>query len=56
MGEWSKEFIAKNKRRIKTHLEDVEIVLDTVEHLGDFIEAEKIVTTENPEERKKIFV
>ena len=42
------------KRRIKTKLGDVEIVLDDVKDLGDFIEAEKIVSNENPEERKKI--
>jgi predicted adenylyl cyclase CyaB len=43
-----------DKKRIKTNLKGVEIVLDTVKHLGNFIEAEKIVTTENSKERKKI--
>ncbi|HEY4513261.1 MAG TPA: class IV adenylate cyclase [Candidatus Paceibacterota bacterium] len=49
-----KETIVVDKRRIKTKLGDVEIVLDDVKDLGDFIEAEKIVSNENPEERKKI--
>ncbi|MBI3888539.1 class IV adenylate cyclase [Candidatus Nomurabacteria bacterium] len=43
-----------DKKRIKTHVGDIEIVLDTVKGLGDFIEAEKIVTAKNPEKRKKI--
>jgi len=43
-----------DKKRIKTHVGDVEVVLDTVKDLGDFIEAEKIVTHTDPEERKKI--
>lgn len=43
-----------DKKRIKTQYKDMEIVLDTVQNLGDFIEAEKIVTIEEPEERKKI--
>ncbi len=42
-----------DKKRIKTNLGDIEIVLDTVEHLGNFIEAEKIVTTDDLEDRKK---
>jgi predicted adenylyl cyclase CyaB len=42
-----------DKKRIKTNYKDIEIVLDSVKDLGEFIEAEKIVQTENPEERKK---
>jgi adenylate cyclase, class 2 len=42
------------KKRIKTMYKDIEIVLDTVERLGDFVEAEKIVTESDPEARKKI--
>lgn len=43
-----------DKRRIKTKLGDIEVVLDKVEHLGSFIEAEKIVTSENREDRVKV--
>ena len=43
-----------DKKRIKTKLRDMEIVLDTVEDLGEFMEVEKIVTNEDPEDRKKI--
>jgi|SRR3989338_1955452 len=42
-----------DKKRVKTNLNDVEIVLDHVKDLGDFIEAEKIVKDENHEDRKK---
>lgn len=42
-----------DKKRIKTNLNGMEIVLDTVKDLGEFIEAEKIVTAENPEDRKR---
>ena len=42
------------KRRIKTNFKDMEIVLDRVEQLGEFIEVEKIVTHENHEDRKKV--
>ena len=42
------------KRRIKTNFKNIEIVLDVVEHLGEFIEAEKIVTHEDHENRKKV--
>ena len=42
-----------DKKRIKTNYKDIEIVLDTVKDLGEFIEAEKIVKIENPEDRKK---
>jgi len=48
------EIPSVDKIRIKTHVKDMEIVLDAVKGLGDFIEAEKIVTEENPEVRKKI--
>src|SRR3989344_9501363 len=43
-----------DKKRIKTKVGDIEIVLDTVKNLGEFIEAEKIVTEEKHEDRKKI--
>ena len=43
-----------NKIRTKTQYKDMEIVLDSVKDLGEFIEVEKIVTHENPEDRKKI--
>lgn len=43
-----------NKKRIKTKLNDIEIVIDVVEDLGEFIEVEKIVSEENGELRKKI--
>jgi adenylate cyclase class 2 len=43
-----------DKKRIKTKLRDMEIVLDDVEDLGEFIEVEKIVTNENPKDRQKI--
>jgi predicted adenylyl cyclase CyaB len=49
-----KEAILVDKKRIKTNLNDIEIVLDEVKDLGEFIEAEKIVTNENQEDRKKI--
>jgi adenylate cyclase class 2 len=43
-----------DKKRIKTKLRDMEITLDEVKGLGEFIEAEKIVVHENPEDRKNI--
>ena len=43
-----------DKRRIKTKYKDIEIVLDDVKDLGQFIEAEKIVKEEGQENRKKI--
>jgi len=43
-----------DKKRIKTNVGDIEIVLDIVKDLGEFIEAEKIVHTEDVEARKKI--
>ena len=42
------------KKRIKTIFNDMEIVLDLVEGLGEFIEVEKIVKTPDPEARIKI--
>ena len=42
-----------DKKRIKTNIRDIEVVVDTVKELGDFVEAEKIVTSEDPEDRKK---
>ena len=42
------------KKRIKANFKDIEIVLDVVEHLGEFIEAEKIVTHEDHGIRKKV--
>ncbi len=43
-----------DKKRIKTKIGDVEVVLDSVKGLGEYIEAEKISTDDNPENRKKI--
>ncbi|MSU44738.1 class IV adenylate cyclase [Candidatus Nomurabacteria bacterium] len=43
-----------DKKRIKTNVNGIEIVLDNVKNLGEFIEAEKIVKTSNPEDRKKM--
>lgn len=43
-----------DKKRIKTNFQDMEIVLDHVEQLGEFIEVEKIVTEESREARAKI--
>jgi predicted adenylyl cyclase CyaB len=42
------------KKRIKTNYKDMEIVLDKVKHLGEFIEVEKIVKHKRHEDRKKI--
>ena len=42
------------KKRIKTHVKDIAIVLDTVKGLGNFIEAERIVIHTDPEKRKNI--
>ncbi|MFA6077000.1 MAG: class IV adenylate cyclase [Candidatus Paceibacterota bacterium] len=49
-----KKFVLVEKKRIKTKYRDMEIVLDNVKDLGEFVEAEKISTDENPENRKKI--
>ena len=43
-----------DKKRIKTNYKDMEIVLDDVARLGEFIEIEKVVNNSDPEERKKI--
>ncbi len=43
-----------DKKRIKTNFNDIEIVIDIVKGLGEFIEVEKIVSEENPELRQKI--
>lgn len=43
-----------DKKRIKTNYKDMEIVLDTVKDLGEFIEVEKVVTEENSEARQRI--
>ncbi|MFA6258019.1 MAG: class IV adenylate cyclase [Candidatus Paceibacterota bacterium] len=43
-----------DKKRIKTKYKDMVIELDEVKELGEFIEVEKIVTNENPEDRKQI--
>lgn len=43
-----------DKQRIKTSLQGIEIVLDSVKDLGEFIEAEKIVTHADHEVRKKV--
>jgi len=42
------------KKRIKTNINNIEIVLDVVEKLGEFIEAERITEMHNPEDRIKI--
>ncbi len=43
-----------DKKRIKAKYRDMVIELDEVKDLGEFIEVDKIVTNENPEERKNI--
>ena len=43
-----------NKKRIKTKYHDMEIVIDVVENLGEFIEVEKIVDEMDPELRQNI--
>jgi predicted adenylyl cyclase CyaB len=43
-----------DKVRIKTKYKGMEIVLDKVKHLGDFIEVERIVKNKDHESRKKI--
>jgi predicted adenylyl cyclase CyaB len=49
-----RETILVDKRRTKTNIKDIEIVLDNVKDLGEFVEAEKIVTHPDVEHRKKI--
>lgn len=52
--EWQ-EAVMVDKKRIKTRLpDDTEIALDNVKDLGEFIEAEKIVTIDDAESRRKI--
>jgi adenylate cyclase class 2 len=48
------ETILVDKKRIKTNFKDMEIVLDNVKDLGEFVEVEKIVTHADKEYRKKI--
>ncbi len=43
-----------DKKRIKANVNNIEISLDSVKNLGEFIEVEKIVTLDNPEDRKQI--
>jgi adenylate cyclase class 2 len=43
-----------DKKRIKTNLNEIEICIDEVLGLGEFIEVEKIVNNENAEDRKEI--
>ena len=49
-----KENILVDKKRIKAKFNDIEIVLDTVKNLGEFIEAEKIVKDKNHKNRENI--
>lgn len=46
--------VTVDKKRIKTKYKDIEVVLDIVKDLGEFIEAEKVITEADPELRKKI--
>ena len=43
-----------DKKQIKTKHKDIEIVIDIVDGLGEFIEVERIVSEENRENRQKI--
>ena len=43
-----------DKKRIKTKVGEIEVVLDEVVGLGEFLEAEKIVHTHDGKEREKI--
>ncbi len=45
-----KEVMVVDKKRIKTKLNDIEVVLDKVKDLGEFVEVEKIVKNENRED------
>lgn len=49
-----KEVAVVIKKRIKTEFKDMEIVLDKVKGLGEFVEVEKIVKNKSHEDRKKI--
>mgnify|MGYP001393609758 CR=1 FL=1 len=46
--------VTVDKIRIKTNYKDIEIVLDIVKELGEFIEAEKVVTESDPAVRIQI--
>ena len=46
--------VTMDKKRIKTKYKDMEIVLDTVKDLGEFIEDEKITMESDSSARKKI--
>lgn len=48
------ETISVDKKRIKTKLYDIEIMIDEVKDLGEFIEVEKMVTHEKDKDRQKI--
>ena len=48
------ETVLVDKRRVKTKYKNMEIVLDNVQGLGEFIEAERIVKNHNHAERIKI--
>lgn len=43
-----------SKKRVKTNFNDIEIVIDIVENLGEFIEVERIVDEADPEIRQQI--
>jgi adenylate cyclase class 2 len=49
-----KEVSMVDKKRIKTKLDDMEIVIDEVKELGEFIEVEKMVSNENGSERQEM--
>jgi len=49
-----REVSVVDKKRIKTKYKDMEIVLDKVKGLGEFVEVEKIVKHKNHEDRKNI--
>jgi len=49
-----REDVTVEKKRIKTKYNDIEVCIDSVTRLGDFIEAEKITTNDNSEARKQI--
>ncbi len=49
-----REDVTVKKIRVKTMYKDIEISLDSVELLGEFIEAEKMVKEKDPEIRKQI--
>jgi len=49
-----KEVSTVDKKRIKTSFNGITIVLDTVKDLGEFIEAERIVQSDDHKKRKNI--